>query len=229
MADPLTQFADDNVHVTLSGKMMSGGEQWQTGFYVGFAQGAAATPSQAYVDKVRDLWITFFTSANNGVSSAYTFEEVKAVKLNVLGKYAENEPVISHPATVIVGGSAGNPLPAQCALVATLIGGSGKGLAGKGRMYLPGIKHPVNGAGRIEPAANQLIANQLAIFFNALYAFADKPGIPINASRGHKNQAGLSARNVPINGVRVGDVYDTQRRRRNAISENYAVSGLIGP
>lgn len=226
---PVTAFAAKNVHVTLSGKMLNGNEIWQTGFYVGKAAGDADVPTQAFADYVRDAWITFFTGPDNGVSQFYTFEEVKCARLDTLGHYDGSNVVVSHPASTKVGGAGGVALPPQCSLVATLIGGSGKGLAGKGRMYLPGINFAIDSTGHLGNIETQRIADKLAIFFNTIYAAIDAPGVPINASRGHAKLLGAGARNVPINGIRVGNVYDTQRRRRDAIAETYKVSGLVGP
>ena len=93
--------------------------------------------------------------------------------------------------------------------MATLIAGSGKGLAGKGRMYLPGIKHAVTGNGRISDADALRVATNLATFFNHINASSDQPGKAINASRGHKNFGGAGAVNITLNGIRVGNVYDT--------------------
>lgn len=214
-------FADKVVHVTMSGQMLGGQEEWQTGFYCGLPEGAAPVPTTAFTDAVRDAWQTFFTHAPNGISDAYSFLQVKAARLGTDGKYDGSDVAVSYPAAAVYGGSSGNPLPPQIALVATLIAGSGKGLAGKGRMYLPGIKLPVDGGGHIGESSCQQIATNLATFFNAVNASFDTPGEVINASRGQAKFAGLGARNVPINGVRIGNVYDTQRRRRNALAETY--------
>jgi len=221
MVDVVTEFADQVVRVTLSGKMLSGNEEWQTGFYVGKAQGPATEPSQAWVDGVREAWKTFFT-VGSGISNAFTFTEAKAVLLLKSGKYVNpSGAVVSYPTSAVVGPETGAPLPPQCALVATLMAGSGKGLAGKGRMFIPGVKWNIDNTGHLDSGAVTSIGTKLTQFINAVNALPASPGVVINASRGHKNLLGLGARNVPVNGVRIGNVYDTQRRRRNAIQETY--------
>lgn len=217
------------VHVTIHGTMFGGAEEWQTGFYFGSATADAPTPTQAFVDKVRDEWTTFHSLFANYISNRYAFTGVKAVLLEKNGKYGSNQPVESFPATQIAGGYTGTPMPPQCALVATLIGGSGKGLGGKGRMYLPGISAPVQADGHLLQTDCAGIATKLATFFNNLDASIDAPGHVINVSRGHKTDLlGVvsydNARNVKVNGVRVGNVYDTQRRRRNALAETYSAA-----
>jgi hypothetical protein len=224
---PLLDSAQKVVHVTLSGQMLGGAEEWQTGFYMGSAEADAPVPTQAFADVVRDKWTTVFTTAANGFSDAYTFNAVKAVRLAKDGRYDGTDIAQSFPAAAVVGGSFGSVMPPQLALVATLIGGSGKGLGGKGRMYLPGIRFNVDGAGHIAEGACQTLATNLAKFFNDINASFDAPGRAINVSRGHKAALGIGARNVKINGVRVGNVYDTQRRRRNALAETYKVATVL--
>lgn len=216
-------FADKVVHVTMSGAMFNGGEEWQTGFYMGQAEGAAAVPTQQFADAVRDAWTTFFTYAGI-VSNKYTFTQVKCARLGTDGKYDGSDIAISNPATAQVGNYAGQVMPPQIALVATLVAGSGKGLAGKGRMYLPGVSAGIDDTGHIASGTTQAIATQLAAFFNSINASMDAPGQAINASKGHKKLLGVGARNVPINGIRVGNVFDTQRRRRNALAETYSTA-----
>ncbi len=228
MASVVTAFADKVVHVTLSGKMLQGNEEWQTGFYMGLAQGEAPVPTQEFVDGVRDLWQTFWTTPGNAIAAQFTFEQVKAARLGKDGRYDGTAVPISYPTAPVAGGSSGNPLPPQIALVATLIAGSGKGLAGKGRMYLPGVRQVVDDSGHLLGTTPQTIATNLTTFFNGIRTLSSAPGVPINASRGSVKLLGADARNVPINGVRVGNVYDTQRRRRNQLQETYSVGGLIG-
>lgn len=227
MADPLTHFADQVVRVTFSGKMLNGNEEWQTGIYVGKAQGPATQPSQAWVDGVQQAFATFFT-VGSGISNTFSFLEAKAALLDTVGKYVDpSGAVVSHPSTPKLGPETGAPLPPQCALVATLIAGSGKGLAGKGRMYIPGVKWNIDGTGHLDTGAVSSLGTKLTNFINAVNALPNGPGVVINASRGHKRSLGLGARNVPVNGVRVGNVYDTQRRRRNSIAESYWVGPEI--
>lgn len=227
MADVVGHFADQVVRVTFSGTMLSGSEEWQTGIYVGRAQGAATAPSQAWTQGVCDAFATFFT-VGSGISNSYNFLECKAALLNVDGKYSDpSGAVTAQPATAKWGPETGAPLPPQCALVATLVAGSGKGLAGKGRMYIPGVKWGIDATGRLDSGAVGSLGTKLTQFINAVNALPAAPGVVINASKGHAKLAGQGARNVPINGVRVGNVYDTQRRRRNGISESYWVSPAI--
>lgn len=218
------------VRVTLSGTMLGGAEEWQTGFYVGQQSADATEPTQAWLDAVRTAWTTFWALDMNGFHSGYTFTQAKAALLGTDGKYdAGLDPVVSFPASPVAGGSTGNPFPPQCALVATLIAGSGKGLAGKGRMYLPGVKHSIDGGGHIADADAQRMATNLAAFFNTVNSTAGAPGRVINVSEGTRSIVVPNPKNLLVNGVRVGNVYDTQRRRRNALAETYKSAVVTDP
>lgn len=222
---PLLDSAQKVVKVTLSGTMLGGGEIWQTGFYMGSPTQDAGAPSQAFADGVRDAWTTFWTANQSAISGGYLFNAVKCALLQKNGDYDTSVDVVnSYPTTAQAGGAGSLQLPPQIALTATLIGGSGKGLGGKGRMYLPGVYASIDGTGHISQTTCQSIATNLATFFNTVDGLSDRPGHAINVSRGHKSGLipGQGARNVYINGVRVGNVFDTQRRRRNALVETYS-------
>lgn len=220
---PLLDSAQKVVKVTLSGTMLGGGEEWQTGFYMGSATQDAPAPTQQFADAVRDAWTTFWSANQSHISSGYIFTAVKCARLLKNGDYDQSVDVVnSYPVPGVAGGGGSLQLPPQVSLVATLIGGSGKGLGGKGRMYLPGVYVSIDGTGHIGSTETQSIATNLAAFFNSVDSSIDAPGHSINVSRGHKNLLGAGARNVPINGVRVGNVFDTQRRRRNALTETYS-------
>lgn len=214
------------VHVTLHGTCWEGAEEWQTGFYIGTPTADAPRPTQAAADFIRDKWVTFFSSQKGNIANNFKFDTCKMALLRKDGKY-DGEAVESHPTGTVSGGAiSSQPLPPQVALVATLIGGSGKGLGGKGRMYLPGVNAFLQGNGHIGAPAPQDVATTLATFINDVNAEPAVEGRVINVSRGHKTDLlGVvsydGARNVFVNGVRVGDVYDTQRRRRNQLNEVY--------
>jgi len=214
-------FAAKVVHVTMSGVMLGGAEIWQTGFYIGKPEGDAEVPTQAQADGIRDAWATFFASGPPAIHNSYKFDQLKMARLNIGGLYDGSQVIVSSPATAVPGARAGAPLAPQLALVATLVAGSGKGLAGKGRMYLPGVSEGLDATGRINAAACQGIATNLATFFNEVNGIMGFDGEVINASKGTAKLAGIGARNVPVNGVRVGNVFDTQRRRRNQLAETY--------
>jgi len=217
------QYAHRVVKVTVSGTMLGGAEEWQTGWHMGFLNQDATKPTQAFADLVRDKWaLHIHTNADCAINSTFKFTEAKVAWIEKDGRYTNVADVVtSHPAGVVSGPRLDPPLPPQVSLVATLVGGSGKGIGGKGRMYLPGVCQSIDGNGRVLTQITQNLANNLAAMFDALDASIDAPGHVVNASKGSKRALWTDGRNVPVNGVRVGNVYDTQRRRRNGLSETY--------
>ncbi len=217
------QYAHKVVKVTISGTMLNGAEIWQTGFHMGRLQSDASAPTQAFADLVRDQWAALHAHADMAINTSFKFTDVKCALIAQDGKYDSSNAVVqSHVAAAVGGQRGGAPYPPQIALVATLIGGSGKGIGGKGRMYLPGVCDAVDATGRFNTLVAQSIATKLAAFFNNLDSSVDAPGHVVNASMGSKRSLYTDGRNVPVNGVRVGNVYDTQRRRRNGLAEVYS-------
>lgn len=220
-------YAHKVTRITLSGNMFSAGEEWSTGFFMG-QEGSDATPiSQAGLDHIRDAWITFFTSANSSVNSAYKFLQAKSAIINDTGHTDTANVLYSYPSGTISGGVGTNTHPPQCSLVATLLSDRPRGLASKGRMYLPGISATVTSNGKISSTDTNNIATNLKTFFDALTGFVGLPDQLILAAKGTGALPALTAQNDYVETIRVGDVIDTQRRRRNALSEVYTTKTLL--
>lgn len=206
--------------VTLSGTMFGGQEIWSTGFFMG-AEGADASPvTDTGVSDISNAWQTFFSAPSSEISSKYLYTMCKVQMLGVDGKAIPDTAKYFSPGSAIPGAAAGQALPPQIALVATLANSLPRGLATKGRMFLPGINSPVDSTGHIGTATTTAIATNLQTFFQSILNDADTPGRAVLASTGNSLQLRPGAiRNVTQ--VRVGNVYDTQRRRRNALMEAY--------
>lgn len=206
--------------VTLSGDMFDGAEQWTTGFYMGFENSDAPAPTDQGAADIAMAWATFFSHADTKISSAWKFKMCKVQTLGVDGKVLADTARYYSPPTTVVGGGTSNSFPPQVSLVATLANSLPRGLATKGRMYLPGVNVALQPNGKIDSMSAGKIADQLQAFFNTIFQDADTPGNPVLVSLGNSLQLRPGAiRNVTQ--IRVGDVYDTQRRRRNALTETY--------
>jgi hypothetical protein len=66
----------------------------------------------------------------------------------------------------------------------------------------------------------------MANFFASVNGSTDAPGILVNASQGADREIASGRINRPVTHIRVGNVYDTQRRRRNALTEVYATDEI---
>lgn len=218
-------FAHKVNRVTISGSSFGGEEEWSTGFYFGYTSGDADLPDQATVDAIAPLWQTFFTSSTSYIGNAWKTHEVKMSQLGTDGKTIADSPKYYTYATPLTGGGTGPNFPPQVALVATLVGAEARGLASKGRMFLPGVISALDGNGRLADAARSAICTNLKTFLTAVNALPAN-NVVVLASQGRK---------APLLGdpvikqaisVRVGNVYDTQRRRRNALTEVYSTATL---
>lgn len=213
--------------VVLSGTMFGGAEIWSTGFYMGSETGDAPPTTNQGAADIGAAWATFFSLTANRISTNYKFTQCKVVMLGVDGKTLPDTAVYWSPPSEVTGGSGTNVLPPQNSLAVTLTNSLPRGLATKGRMYLPGIAVGVNTSGKVDTLTVGTISDNLKIFFDSITNDADTPGRPVLMSIGNSLQLRPGAvRNVTT--IKVGDVIDTQRRRRNGLDEQYTARQLAG-
>lgn len=214
-------YAHKVTRVTLSGTMFGGTEEWSTGFFLGQEGSDAADLNQLGLDVIRNAWTTFFTAAGSQVNSAYRFTQAKSATIGVDGKTIEGTVQYSYPTGTISGGVATNTHPPQCALVVTLLSDRPRGKASKGRMYLPGFSGNITSSGKADATQIGTVATNLKTFFDALVGNFDITDQLILAAKGTGALPALTAQNDYVETIRVGDVVDTQRRRRNGLAEVY--------
>lgn len=219
----MARFRHYVCRATAFGTTLEGAEEWSTGFYMGLADADTPDPTQASADQFLTRWQTFFTNANSRIWTGCKTVGVRFTKLNKEdGKTLPNFNFYAYPAVPFAGGNAGGPLPPQITLVASLTARPNNGLGSKGRMYLPGINTGISNSGKIGDIERGTIADNLATMFNALNDDADVPGQLINASKGRALQLlGDMPVNRYVQDIKIGNVYDTQRRRRNQLDEVY--------
>jgi hypothetical protein len=219
-------FAQKVNRITMIGTMYGGSEIWSTGFWAGHADSDAPAPTDGMAESVADEWQTFFTAGSVLISYLFKTATIKVTPYNVDGTI--NVPGIKtfSYATPIVGAHTGNGHPPQCAVVATLVAGNGVGLAGKGRMYIPGVGDGVDPTGHMTTSTCTSIASGLSTFFANVNASFDSPGEAINAAHRPLVIDTPTPINRALTAVKVGNVFDTQRRRRNALTEVYSLDTI---
>ena len=212
--------------VTISGASFGGEEEWSTGFFLVDEDGDVLPPTETGALDIGAAWGTFFTSATTGINNNWKTTQVKIATLNTNGSTDLSSVVYYNYPTAITGARATNTFPPQVSLVATLVAAVPRGLASKGRMYLPGIGSSVDTNGRI--ATNDVVGmnNMLATFFNTINSDADVGNSVGNASFGRTAPNIGAGINRIVTSVRMGNVYDTQRRRRNALTEQYSTAAV---
>lgn len=213
--------------VTFFGTDNGGSEEWTTGFWLGMETPAAGPPTQAEADAIKTAWNTFFVNGTSKISSRFQCLGVKVGWVMEDGTSDPNYTKYSYYATPISGTSTDTVhLPPQIALVATLTSAKARGYGSKGRMYLPGVNAVLDATAHISGTTTTAIATNLKTFFDAINAHAD---VPLNAVLNAAASTGATPHDAefwPVTGVKVGNVYDTQRRRRNQLVESYSAVAL---
>lgn len=222
-------FANAHVKVTMFGTSCDGAEEWSTGFRMGQEDAGSGNfgIGAGFPAALLPLWQTFFTTNANGIHPSWKTVGIKCALILPDGKTDLANVVTAAYATPIAGGGSGQAFPPQIALVAQLAAASPVGLASKGRMYLPGIVKPIASNGQISTADALLVANALRTFLDGAESAANSPGYVINASKGRPGVPFTAPVNRRVTSVRVGTVYDTQRRRRNGLTESYQSAALV--
>lgn len=142
-------------------------------------------------------------------------------------------PGVTPGVAAIVGGAASsftNHHPTQVALAVSLATSVPRGLASKGRFYLPGPVVALDPTWRMTAADRNGIGGRLQTFLRALdHTIGTGTGstrlVPAVVSPLGIGSGGGTIRRVTR--FRLGRVLDTQQRRRNALSEDYAVFDAI--
>lgn len=222
-------YQNAHVKVTIFGTSCDGAEEWSTGFRMGQEGdgGGNFGIGDGWLEAVLPLWQTYFTGASNGFHSSWKTTGIKAAIILPDGKTdLANVKTLAY-ATPIAGAQGSGAFPPQVALVAQLAAASPIGLGAKGRMYLPGVALGIGTNGQLTPTQTALHANGLRTFLDGCESATNSPGYVINASKGRPGIPFTAPVHRRVTSVRVGSVYDTQRRRRNGLTETYSSASLV--
>jgi hypothetical protein len=228
----MAPLAHRTTRVSIMGTMFGGAEEWTTGFFIGSPSADADLPTQAQADAIAAAWRTYFTAAASGFSGNYTTTTVKLSSIGTDGKSSAADTIYSTLAPAAVGGNNAGAYPPQIALVATLTSSVARGVGSKGRMYLPGIFSPVDATGHIGSTPQGAMLANLVTFLQAVNTAQGGFQSIVLASHGSLNADGTPkvGGSAPVNravtSVRLGNVFDTQRRRRNGLAEVYQTTNL---
>lgn len=194
-------------------------------FSWGFTSATWNTPDQAV--GAAAVWIARVMTVN-GMINAYaphvTFNSVRCVKLNASGG---TDSAVTLGITPLVGGSTSDPnsLPFEvspCVTLRTAV----QSRRGRGRFYLPPpVRSQVGGqgvfVGLFAGTGTTGAAGNIAEAFNNFKT--NNPAVPVVISK-----VGGTVVTNPVTSVDVGNVPDSQRRRRNRLTE-VRVSANVNP
>jgi len=169
------------------------------------------------LEAVAAIAVTFFEHADTSISQNCSLTSVKLAAVGTDGAY------LASPLQEEAAGTGSSALrhPNQVALCISTTTPVTFGRAKAGRFYLPVDGHVVNGAGRITGAA--AAATQAGIFLSGLNDEFNQGAHASTASVMSDLSTGTTR---GITGVRVGDVLDTIRSRRESLVEAYSAAAV---
>lgn len=161
---------------------------------------------------------TWFTGSSAKMSALSRIHWLKLNKINAAGEY--DDPTTSHTynyATPGVGYVTGSYWTIDQCVVWSWTTALSRGPGHMGRIYPPNAGAAVAGGAQVidSTAQSQHITAAKGLLSVLSATYSGVTMFPVVATK-------INATNPPITGVRVGRVIDTQRRRRNKVSESYA-------
>lgn len=195
--------------LTASGSLP--GEQFNWGLHVEGSGGDAAGAATAWQSALTAFW----TDATDGAEAVFSTDvEILVAHAAELDPLTGKQIDAAEEALALTGTDAGDMLPHEVALAVTTLGAS-TNRKDRGRFYLPPPSVAQITNGRIGNTPKTRVANAAAILINSLQGAGFTPVIK------HPDMTSTAIVNV-----KVGDVPDVQRRRRNKLVESYVVVGV---
>jgi hypothetical protein len=192
---------------------------WQIGLKVPVTPQFLAPniPMNAFVDDLQADAIRFWDSLRPYYTAATSLSFVKANVIGVDGFYENKGETFRRDFPERAGVDASNALPSEVAFVVTLLTDVARGLASKGRVYLPApaTAPALTPTGRVGPGYRDAC---IAAVAQLVRDVGDAPGVDGAAGIGDtsvlsKVREGATRK---VTAVRADDTWDTQRRRGNA-------------
>lgn len=213
--------------VTFGGQLdetVANDEIWQCGVR-GFTDGGVPVPAASLHDVALSI-LRGPTGAGAGLEGIWgdvrshlantaTLKWCKAVNIGPDGKYT-SEPGIAEMTPVP--GPATALAPSFCSIAISWETGFSLGKAVRGRIYLPNYGAALSIGSKIQDSVAADILAWSTVLLNTLDTSLE--AVPF-----HPNVVSKSGVHHQVTGSRVGNVYDTQRRRKDAVAETYISAG----
>lgn len=222
-------YPAQSLYFTLLFRVNGSDETAVTGFHVSSTSGAYAAEialsgiEPADLDAVAEAYLELVVGSTPVLWPGYSIlHGVKVAALDVDGHYLTDAVVRELPSPF--GGSGTTPHP-QLSLCMSLWSGSSIGKGNYGRMYLPHTCLPLETGLPRSSQANastlSALGSQFITDINALVA----GGLGTAGQVMILGKTGAGTRK-PVSSVRIGRVTDTQRRRRDALIEDYQTTAV---
>lgn len=181
----------------------------------GVVNPALPAATQAAADEFHEAFKAYMGAPGLDFIADVATRETKLYEIGANGRIIATPLVATGEPTI---GTGTRKTPWQCAIAVTLFtGGLGKGRFG--RYYLPPTEVTLGVDGTLTDSFQTNHADQAALFVEALNDIGSTRG-GVSAVVASKIGVGTNKR---VTSIRVGQVVDTQRRRRRSLDEAYAI------
>jgi hypothetical protein len=230
--------------VTVYGDAYSGAEEWSFGWRTQKPVTADVdAAAQAHASAIQSAVTAFWSGGTSGTQffNTHRLQGVKVAVIDPDGQYPDGhiagEVMFANVAGPYVLGG-GERTVAQNAMCVTLTTLRPRGLASKGRFFLPPMNWQISSDGLISTAGRDAIVTRVKTFLDAVNAAAPAGEDIAVFSRGKgvksfNAETGKIEWDYPntgyfatVTGVEVGRVVDTIRRRRRQLVESRAGQAL---
>lgn len=194
---------------------LPGGETWSCGLRFLGGVGANPTDAPGMLVGAAAAVVSYHQSALLNLSQKALLSSVKLNHIDVTGHYSGEGTNEAIYANLPGGGPTTQPYPNQVALAVSLTTGFSRGPAHRGRFYLPLPGYNMDANGLVAAANADACSDATDTFINALNSVNPAWDVAV-----FSRKLGAATAKV-VTGNEVGRVYDTQRRRRRSMVEDY--------
>jgi hypothetical protein len=212
-------YSSDFLQFVIGGTITSAGsvEEWQVGMKVPVGPGLniSDNDSTLFLSDAQADATTWWNALRAYYHSTTALSFVRVNHIGTDGLYRNKAKSYRQDFFPLGGTAGGTPLPSEVAMVATFMTANARGLASKGRIYLPAPSAlALGGDGRVgsnfsdpvRTATAQLVSNVGNLPFTDAVVGAGDVSV--------MSRVGLGAANK-VTGIRTDNLWDTQRRRGN--------------
>lgn len=214
----------DFIKFTFGGVLAGNNEIWTCGFHIGKATSDVGVGQfLALEDDLPALGALvrgYITDAAMRIPSGASVQWIKLALIGKDGRYVR-QPLEYILPTAGAGLNTSGYVP-QASTVVTLVSAKFKDPGKYNRFYLPAAAPSGNGAYRLTQSQTEAMATRSAKFLGDVHEviYHEADTLTIKAVSQNVTQY------YDVVYARVGDVLDTQRRRRNKIAENYSDTAI---
>lgn len=201
-------------------------EEWSCNICMGAPGGSTdGNPDGAELTAIRTALNAWFIHANSYNSAAAKLGYVKVNEIGVDGHYVNPFATVEYVYPAPAAGATATLAAPQHSVALSWVTSRARGPGAHGRIYPPTGNVTIAADGMIASSNATAMATQAKTLLDALNDVHAGYQVVVASQGGVAGEPAL----VPVTGVRVGRVADTQRRRRESLVENYVPTLALEP